>query len=419
MCAINKSIIREIDDGAAGADLPHDPSGVAVLQNGIADQQIAMFCHVLVDPHDGEAPRDVFHPGRVLTFYYNKDDSRFNAVEFAHKTIAEYFTSEKMLEILNSVSEDMSEKELCEVLAECFGYSPVTTDVLLFLYERIKMGEGSQKNCIMKAALEKHFLNCVLDGNLFGPPKQHPTTVHYMDRISIMIRSVLTLFEYLDCQPPRPNDKQRNMFNNVIASVSRMTAINSQHQSLLPLALNGFDLSDGDFTNGEFSEVHLSGANLTHAVFSDANLTDGNLSRCIVDLADFSGSNLAGTDFTNIEKGQAADFSDASIQGADFCKSHFIDTSFDYADMQEASLECCVFGKGCHFYEAKLHLANLDRATINEASIESAVFFDEENADAEDDSEVFTITNLTMTQDQLNYISSFPRIVIKDSSIIP
>ena len=65
VCAINKSILREIDDGAAGADLPHDPSGVAVLQNDIADQQIAMLCHVLVGPHDGETPRHVFHPGRV------------------------------------------------------------------------------------------------------------------------------------------------------------------------------------------------------------------------------------------------------------------------------------------------------------------------------------------------------------------
>ncbi len=354
----------------------------------------------------------------ALTFYYNKDNTGLNAVEFAHKTIAEYFTSEKMLEILNSASEHMSEKELCEVLAECFGYAPVTTDIFLFLYERIKMEESTPKNSIMKRALERHFLNCVIDGNLFTPPKKYPTTVHYIDRIPIMIKSVLMLFEYLDCQPPRPDDKQKNIFNHVIASVSRMTAINSQHQSLLPLALNGFNLSDGDFTDGELSEVHLSGADLTHAVFSDANLTDGHLSGCFVNAADFSGANLAGADFTDIESGQAVDFTDASIQGADFSESHFVDASFDYADMQEAILEHSVFGKGCHFSEANLFLANLDNATINEASIENAVFVDEENADAEEESEIFTISHLTITQGQFNYISSFPQIELKDCIIV-
>lgn len=355
----------------------------------------------------------------ALTFYYNKDNTGLNAVEFAHKTIAEYFTSEKMLELLNSASEHMSEKELCEVLAECFGYAPVTTDVFLFLYERIKMEERAPKNSIMKSALERHFLNSVIDGNLFTPPKKHPTTVHYIDRIPIMTKSVLMLFEYLDCQPPRPDDKQKNMFNHVIASVSRMTAINSQHQSLLPLALNGFDLSDGDFTDCELSEVHLSGADLTNAVFSDANLTDGHLSGCFVNTANFSGANLAGADFTDIESGQAVNFSDASIQGADFSGSHFVDTSFDSADMQETIMEHCVFGKGCHFDETNLLFANLDYATMDEASIENAVFVDVENTDGEEENEIFTISHLTITQDQFNYISSFRQIELKDCIIVP
>ena len=111
-------------------------------------------------------------------------------------------------------------------------------------------------------------------------------------------------------------------------------------------------------------------------------------------------------------------FTDASIQGADFSESHFVDASFDYADMQEAILEHSVFGKGCHFSEANLFLANLDNATINEASIENAVFVDEENADAEEESEIFTISHLTITQGQFNYISSFPQIELKDCIIV-
>lgn len=354
----------------------------------------------------------------ALTFYYNKDKSEFNAVEFAHKTIAEFFTAEKLWEILKTASEDMSETELCGLLAECFGYAPVTADIILFLFERIKMEERSKDYSRIKRALEKHFLNCVLDGNLFSPPKKYTSTVHYIDRISIMMRSVLTLFEYLNCRPPKPNERQREMFNSVIATVSRMSAINYQHQSLLPLALNGFDLSNGDFTDCELSEVHLSGANLTHAVFADANLTDGNLSGCIVDLADFSGANLAGTDFTYIVKGHAADFTEASIQGADFSQSKYYDTSFDYADMRETDMINCVFGKGCHFTETNLHNANLNGTVMNRANIEQAVFYDEENEECEDGTDKIILSHLTLTQTQYDYLSSFARIELRECKIV-
>ena len=353
----------------------------------------------------------------ALTFYYNKNKSEFNAVEFAHKTIAEFFTAEKLWEILKTVSEDMSETELCGLLAECFGYAPVTADINLFLFEKLKMEEKSKEYSRIKKILEKFLLKCVLDGNLFSPPKKHKSTVHYIDRISIMMRSVLTLFEYLNCQPPKPDERQRAMFNNVIATVSRMAAVNYQHQSMLPLALNGFNLSDGDFTDCELSEVHLSGADLTHAVFVDANLTDGTLNKCIVNLADFSGANLAGTEFTQVS-GHAVDFTEAAIQGADFSQSKYYDTSFDYADMSETNMADCVFGKGCHFNETNLHNTNLNGTAMNRANIKNAVFFDQEKADCEDEAGQNSISHLQLTQKQYNYISSYPQIELKECKIV-
>ena len=350
----------------------------------------------------------------ALTFYYNKSDSSHNAVEFAHKSIAEYFTSEKILEKICSISNKMSEDELVEVLTECFGYAPVTADILRFLDYRVKMLANTPKLSNIKVAMEKHFSNCVLDGKLFTQPRSYTSMMHCIDRIPVMLKSVLMLFEYLDCIPPELNEQEKTVFNNVIASVSRITSINSQNQSLIPFALNGFNLSDGNFEGAELSEVHMSGANLTHTVFTDANLIDGSLSRCIVNVADFSGANLAGAELLQIEGGEVVDFTEASLQGADFRESKFTNTSFDYAEMQDADLRDCVFGEGCHFCGTKLYLAKFDGADISRASIEDAVFEDEENM--EDD--VYSIAQLTLTRGQYEYIQSFEQVELINCIIV-
>lgn len=205
------------------------------------------------------------------------------------------------------------------------------------------------------------------------------------------------------------------MFNSIIASISRMSPIKSQHQSFLPLALNGFDLSNGDFTSSDFSEAHLSEADLTHTIFEKADLIDGNLCGCILNHTIFNNANLAGAELTGIKQGCAIDFTDASLQGTDFSESEFIDTSFDNADMHESILEHSVFGVKCHFEGANFSLSTLNNSDISKASIEGALFSDEDN---DEDDELFAITKLTLTQEQLEYISSFPNVEIYDYIIV-
>ena len=353
----------------------------------------------------------------ALTFYYNKKNSKKNAVEFAHRTIAEYFTSEKIMQILSSVSNGIDEDELCKILAECFGYAPVTTDVFRFLREKIKTKEKDYEIKRLKKALERHFLNVSINGKLFTAPDKYYNDMHCLDRIPVMLKSVLTLFEYLDCCPPSPNPQEKTMFNNLIASAARCEAVNAQHNSLMPFALNGFDLSDGHFTGCDFTEAHFSGTNLTHSDFSDSSAVDGQFSQCIIDLADFSGANLSGADFTEIEDAKGVEFTQATMQGSDFTSSHFIDTSFDEAEMQEAIMDECVFGKGCHFYNACLYEVHLDEADISMADISEVVFADEDNEE-DDEQETMEINNLTLNQEQYDMLIDVPLIQLNDPIII-
>lgn len=353
----------------------------------------------------------------ALTFYYNKSNSKKNAVEFAHRTIAEYFTSEKIMQILCSAQDDIDEDTLCKILAECFGYAPVTTDVFRFLREKIKTREKDYVIKKIKKALERHFLNVSINGKLFSVPEKYYNDMHCLDRIPVMLKSVLTLFEYLDCRPPRPNSQKKTMFNNLIASAARCEAINAQHSSLMPFALNGFDLSDGHFTGCDFTEAHFSGTNLMHSDFSDSSAVDGQFNQSIIDLVDFSGANLSGADFTEIEDAKGTEFTQATMQGSDLTGSHFVDASFDETEMQETILDGCVFGKGCHFSNACVYRVHLDEADISMADISEAVFTDEDNEE-DDEQEIVEINNLTLSQEQYDMLTDVPYIQLKDSKII-
>nr|MBQ4454315.1 pentapeptide repeat-containing protein [Clostridia bacterium] len=349
----------------------------------------------------------------ALTFYYNKDEANHNAVEFAHRTIAEYFTSKKILQILCKEKHTISEEQMCLLLSECFGYAPVTPDIFRFLYQKVQMKGPEQEIIFIKTALEQFFLDAAISGGLFLVPQKYISKVHPMDRISIMLKSTLTLFEYLNCRPPIPNDLQREEFNNLVASASRCVAIHSQHQSLLPFALNGFDLSHGHFSGCEFADAHFSGANLFHSEFCDSNITDGAFSGANIELADFSGANISGADFSRIVSANGAEFTETSAQGTDFSGSHFHDTSFDDAEMQESILQACVFDKGCHFDGTNLYGANLDGADISQAKVDDALFEDEEG-----DEEKIIITGLKMKQSQLEFLSANNLLELKNYTII-
>lgn len=350
----------------------------------------------------------------ALTFYYNKDNSNQNAVEFAHKTIAEYFAAEKIIEILETGSVSDNEIKFNQTLAECFGYAPITNDILIYIYEKIKRGNDITVTNQIKNCLERYALPGMLNGTLFLPPTKHKSDLHYIDRATIMIKSVLTIFEYLDCDPAKVFPTNNLEFNNLIATVSRAVAIKAHHGIHIPIALNGFALRDGDFSCGEFIEAHLSGADLNHTKFTDANLIDAQLSGCVITLADFTGANLAGADLCNIKDSDASDFSQASLQGADLSGSFFSNTSFEAAELQGANLAGCVFEQGCRFDDANLYHAELDNADISQADITGALY---EATDDECDDEMFVIYNLKLTQSQFDIFSSFPLVELVEPII--
>ena len=357
-----------------------------------------------------EADKERIKKYYALTFYYNKNDSEQNAVEFAHKSIAEYFIAEKILELLTS------DIPLCEAIAECFGYAALTNDIAMFIYEKIKGFRFEPAICALRNKLGQELLGSAIEGGLFVKPSKYGSTMHYLDRATVMLKSTLLLFEYLDCRTDSEHIPNTEAFNNIVAGISRLVAVNANHNILIPLCLNGFDLSDGDFSCGEFSEAHLSATKLVHTNFRDANMVDAQMHRCFIEAADFERANLAGADLTYLAMCNNTDFSQASLQGADLSGSIFINTAFDGTDMREAILDGCVFGEGCTFPDANLYGAQLSNADISKASIIDVRF----DADAEDDEEldITQILRLRLTQEQHDYLSSFRCVELIDCIIV-
>lgn len=350
----------------------------------------------------------------ALTFYYNKKFQTRNAVEFAHKSIAEYFAAEKILELLFAKTAKSDSKNLCEALEECFGYMPITTEISSFLNEKIHTCADEDEIRKLKNIIESKLRSIVVSGELFDNSVDKKSSIHSLDRIVVLFKSALILFEYLDCQENTNHSTlEYETFNIVLANISKMIATRSQHNMMLPLSLNGFYLMNGDFSCCEFGEAHLCEALLKDAKFTDANLVDAQLNRAIIKCTDFSGANLAGADLTNLSNVDAADFTQAKMQGADLSNSQFYKTSFEAAEMQGAQLDNCVFGEGCHFEDANLFDASLMGTDVSKADITGIVFVDED--DAEDQAAVFEIAGLILSREQNDYLKSFSNIKLRSN----
>ena len=373
--------------------------------------QICVGEHIRLNERNKKKIKDFY----ALTFYYNKYQENENAVEFAHKTIAEYFTAEKMLELMIKGSKSNEKQEFYTHLSECFSYMPLTSDIALYICEKIKLIRQDIDTKGLKNRFEDDFVDGIISGDLFKQPTKYKSEVHYLDKAMMMIKALLLIFEYLDCESKIKIDNENTQFNNIIATISRAVAVNPQHNSLLPICLNGFSMRYGEFVCGEFAEAHFSGSNLSNANFSDANLMDAQLSRSIIYDTDFSGANMAGADLTDITNCDGANFTQAELQGADLSRSTFLNVLFNSAELQEAILCDCTFGYGCIFNEANLYGANLDKADISQASIAGAIFGDDTN---EEDEEVFVISDLTLTQSQFDYIMTFPNIELETPKIV-
>ena len=352
----------------------------------------------------------------TLTFFYNTSNQGANAVEFAHKSIAEYFIAEKIAEMLAHMNLKHPNMEtIAEAFRNCFGYNYITTEICLFLNEKIRQQEKELAS--LKKYLEASFLQLVYSELLWRPVADREM-MSYLDRPSIILRSVLLLMEYLDCKTEdiTGSEAEKDYFNSMVGNIARIKLSDKKFGIGIPLSLNGFRMIHGQFQNGDFAEAHLSGTYLESADFEEAKLADASFYQASLTATGFMDAELIGADISDLADSSGADFTGANMSCCTIENNTFINCSFENADLSNATIYGCTFDEECNLYNTNFYDANVSQCDISKVDISDIVFEDLEAEEAFGEVKIVW-SKITLTQEQMDDLSG-KGVVVEDAILV-
>ena len=293
--------------------------------------------------------------------YFAKGQSE--GIEFAHKTVYEYFTALKLYEdyfaCFNSEyfkehDMDIAVEEVWNNIIEAFRYAKVSEDIFNYLNEMIRPVYTGLENestgfdyknfekCYIEG-MEKHILSHLA---IHSPIKEYlaePIPVN--NQIGCAFRN-LTWF--------LTGHKYNNDFGEFLPDSIR-EMISSDFSDI---NCKNWHLGYYDFSNINLSNAHFDGADLDHTTFENsiiqqqASFKHANLSEAIMNGANLEGSVLdnacmVGTIINNANlvgaslKGayiSEANLSESNLSNADLRDAVICDTNLSYASLRNADL---------------------------------------------------------------------------------
>ncbi|MEQ8538239.1 MAG: pentapeptide repeat-containing protein [Coleofasciculus sp. D1-CHI-01] len=308
-------------------------------------------------------------------------DATEGAVEFVHKSFAEFLCAQRLVESLKEWVEPrrrrggflVSREKLAEEVYDLLGYGGLTWEIVeyvmalldvsheefLQLFQRLEefyldWCNGEFINAEPTSNLpQKKMLHLRKYGSLMGLRE-----VDIYAGINVMIL-LLVLNRYAQnrdelkgkisfnpCGQPDSDSFEPTQLLRIISysnSFDLNTFANTVSQFLSSANLKNADFTGADFSradikNADFTGADLSRTDLSRANFSDANLIGVNLSNANLSLANFSDANLSkadlwGADFNN------ANLSDANLSDANLKEANLNDTNLSDANFSKANLD--------------------------------------------------------------------------------
>ena len=310
--------------------------------------------------------------------YFAKGQSE--GIEFAHKTVYEYFTALKLYEdyfaCFNSEyfkehDMDIAVEEVWNNIIEAFRYAKVSEDIFNYLNEMIlPVYTGSENEA---TGLDyKNFEKCYIEGmrkkilsciSISKPIEEYRVSNEYINtQICISFRN-LTWFLTGHGFYNKDDLDYCKIFSELISSYSsdikcykwnlrdidlsyinleksNFPVANLQYSSLLHSKLFNADLRRADLRSADLRSADLRSADLSDADLQCADLREADLRE-----ADLSGADLSG-----------ANLSDADLREADLRRAYLVNTDLNNANLQDAYLS------GTDLSKADLEGANFDKA---------------------------------------------------------
>lgn len=275
-------------------------------------------------------------------FAYGKN----NAIEFAHKTIGEYFTAVKLYEDYFEQIGGTPENTWQNIF-NAFRYKAIPADIMQYLVDIIlSRQDKSWKDDLFRAyyiGVEKQLL-FACD---FFKPEYLPSHAAIIKQIQMTFRNLTWLLTSLGFDNRQFDNTSDNV--QIITSLINGDVNFIGWQNLMDINFERSILKGADFSSTRLYEVNFKEAILGSAKFIGTNLKK----------AHFEGANLEG-----------ACFQRAYLEGAHFNRTHLGDANFINAHLNGAHFE------GTNLTRASLKGANLKYAHLEGAHLKRADFFE-------------------------------------------
>ena len=277
-------------------------------------------------------------------FAYDKN----NAIEFAHKTIGEYFTAVKLYEdYFKDILDGNVEHTWCNIF-NAFRYKAIPQDIMQYLVDIIL----NRKDKSWLESFFKDYYIGIEDPSLLAVvycKSEYSTSCSALiNQFQIAFRNLTWLLTGLGFDNSKFINTKENL--EILASYFYGDINISGWKNL-----DNINLSNSFLVGSKFEK-----ARLTNADFSEANLCYGVFNKAILEQAKFIGANLEMAHFIE------ADLTIANLWQANLTRANLTIANLWQANLTRANL------REANLREANLTEANLTRANLREANLTRA-----------------------------------------------
>lgn len=327
-------------------------------------------------------------------------DATEGAVEFVHKSFAEFLCAQRLVESLKEwVLEEprrrrggflVSREKLAEEVYDLLGYGGLTWEIVEYVMALLDVSHEEFVQLFQR--LEEfyldwcngEFINAEPTSNL--PQKKmlqlrkHGSVIGLREVDIYAGLNVMILLLVLNCYAQNTDELKGKISFNPCGNAdsdsfepTRLLRIISYSNSVkLDTFVNTVYLF---LSNVDLKQVNLRGVNLIYANLIGADLSGADLSDANLDFANLSGTNIIGANLRGVELSDA-DLIDANLTNANLNDSCLLDANLTNAQLINAQLINAQLGEAdlgsANLSNANLSLVNLNTANLNTANLSRA-----------------------------------------------
>lgn len=256
-----------------------------------------------------------------------------HGVQFAHKTVSDYFTAVKIYEDYFEGIENQSTSKIWENIFQAFRYKDFSSDVFTYLIDLIRNRQRSNfnnwKDQLFDAyykGMEDEILWKVIDSTEVKAYFYKYKNDLLSEQVSLAFCSLTRLLTGLAFDNKDLSVAGKKVLSTYISKFP-VRAINLCNWNLINVNLCGAQMISAYLENADLKNAKLTGAHLKGAVLKGANLSDANLVGAHLNGAKLNGAKLL-----------RADLSCANLIGADFSGTDLFETNLSNVQLWKRDL---------------------------------------------------------------------------------